>query len=43
MKKLIGQFQLGDMMAAYVADDQRVGLLLTPSAKSGDLFGDGKM
>ena len=34
MKKLIGQFQLGDITAAYVSDDQRVGLMLAPA----DLF-----
>jgi alpha-galactosidase len=34
MKKLIGQFQLGDITAAYVTDDQRVGLMLAPT----DLF-----
>ena len=28
MNKLIGQFQLGDITAAYVTDDQRVGLML---------------
>ncbi|MGE5602376.1 MAG: glycoside hydrolase family 36 protein [Nitrososphaerales archaeon] len=31
MKKLIGQFELGDITAAYVTDDQRVGLLLSPT------------
>ena len=30
MKKIISQFELGDMTVAYIADDQNVGLLLTP-------------
>ncbi len=30
MKKIISQFDLGDMTVAYIADDQNVGLLLTP-------------
>ena len=34
MKKILSQFELGDMTVAYITDDQRVGLLLTPT----DLF-----
>jgi len=30
VKRIISQFELGDMTVAYIADDQNVGLLLTP-------------
>lgn len=35
MKRVLSQFEFGDMMAATVADDRNTGLLLTPR----DLFG----
>jgi alpha-galactosidase len=35
MKRVLSQFELGDMIAATIADDQNTGLLLTPT----DLFG----
>jgi alpha-galactosidase len=34
MKKILSQFELGDMTVAYLADEQNTGLLLTPQ----DLF-----
>jgi alpha-galactosidase len=31
MKKILSQFELGDMTVAYIADDPRVGMLLAPT------------